>query len=363
MNISEDLRRIDQAVTNFRRQDEVDAYRIVQPAETALRRSCERMEHLEAKKAENYYQSDLFPEVKRFVQALGQYTQNQDFQSLRSAMNSIQKELKDFNRSIDYLIRSGLVREAGTVVITQETAEIPPLRRKKTPAQKQKETLPPVQRVQPQPLKRKPLPTRKTLEEKYFTSGTEEDEAVFNKNLEVIVRITAAEPKTGKQIVQYYLANKNAFRKKEIYPNLFDRIARKNKMICYQQAFRVADWKPLFPEKDLTPEYLSLSKNIFGVPREGNLQDDGLLLKLSAESLKITFKTYGERTSKSLTSEFLGQTQSFVELQKKDFMDKSDKYACHYEDTISFYHQFHHVESEWNEKETLVKMKIDIRLK
>ncbi|MBR4320710.1 MAG: hypothetical protein IKP69_11820 [Oscillospiraceae bacterium] len=363
MNISEDLRRIDQAVTNFRRQDEVDAYQIVQPAETALRRSCERMEQLEAKKAENYYQSDLFPQVKHFVQALNQYMQNQDFQSLRSAMNTIQKELKDFNRSIDYLIRSGLVREAGTVIITQETADIPPLRRKKSPAQKQKETLPPVQRVQPQPLKRKPLPVRKTLEEKYFTSGMEEDETVLNKNLEVIIKITAIEPKNGKQIVQYYLANKNAFRKKETYPNLFDRIARKNKIICYQQAFRVSDWKPLFPDKDVTEEYLSLSKNIFGVPREGNLQDDGLILKLSSESLKITFKTYGERTSKTLTSEFLGQTQPFIELQKKDFLDKSDKYACHYEDMISFYHQFHHVKSKWNEKETLVKLKMDIRLK
>ncbi|MBR1529427.1 MAG: hypothetical protein IJ642_09020 [Oscillospiraceae bacterium] len=370
MNIQEDLHEIENAVGLFRRHDEVDAYRIVQPAETALRQSCERMEHIEEQRAKNCYHSDLLPEIKKFVNALKQYTQNQDFQSLRTDMKQIQEALKDFNRSVDYLIRTGLVREDQQTVIIipqnqqEETASVPPLKRKTKTKQKNPEA-PKQEQPRPQPVKKRTVPARKTLEEIYFSSsGTDskKDEKKLNKNIEAVIKITAEDPDSGSLILQYYLANKNAFRRKEIYPHFWDRISRKNKIITYQQAFRVSDWKPLFPENHLPDEYISLAKNIFGVPREGNLQDDGLLLRLFPDSLKISFKTYGERTSKSLTSEFSGQTQQSIELARKDFTEKENHNSCHYHDMISFYHQFNHVESELNQKEVLVKIKLDIRL-
>ena len=370
MNIQEDLNTIANAVSYFRRHDEVDAYRIVQPTEKALRNSCERMGHIEEQRAKNYYNSDLLPEIKKFVNALKQYMQNQDFQALRTDMKQIQEALKDFNRSVDYLIRTGLVREDSAqdagVNIPQnqqkDTGSVPPLKRKtKT---KQTETAP-VQETQakPKPVKKKPVPAKKTMLEKYFSdSGSKKDENILNKNIEVMIKVTAEDPDSGSLILQYYLANKNAFRRKEVYSGLWNKLLRKDKKIMYQQVFRVSDWKPLFPEKNLSEEYISLSKNIFGVPKEGNLQDDGLVLQLFPDSLKITFKTYGERTSKSLTSEFSGQTQQSVELPRKDFVEKENHDSCHYYDTISFYHQFNHVQSDFNQKEVLVKMKLDIRL-
>ena len=186
---------------------------------------------------------------------------------------------------------------------------------------------------------------------------------MLNKNIELIIKITAEETENHSIVVQYYLANKNAFRRKESYKNHWHRILKKNKIISYQQACRVLDWKPLFLEKNITEEMISLSRNIFGVPREGNLQDDGLLLKLHQDSLQISFKTYGERASKSLKSEFSGQTQQMIELPLKDFMEKNEKNTCHYQDTVSFYHQFNHVQSDWNQKEVLVNLKIDLKLK
>ncbi len=372
MNIQEDMNAIINAVSSFRRHDEVDAYQIVQPVETSLRKSCERMEHIEEQRAKNYYQSDLLPEIKKFVYSLQQYTQNQDFQSLRTEMKQIQETLKDFNRSVDYLIRTGLVREEDTqetvIIIPQNQAEnpalVPQLKRKaRRPRQQKADASKDTPQSRPKPVKKHAAPAQKTLTETYFSSSaSKKEENLLNKNIEVIIKITAEDPDSGMQILEYYLANKNAFRRKEVYPNFWNRLLRKNKSVLYQQIFRVADWKPLFPEKNLPEEYINLSRNIFGVPKEGNLQDDGLALKLSQDSLKISFKTYGERTSKSLTSEFSGQTQQSVELARKDFTEKEIYHSCHYHDTISFYHQFNHVQSDFNQKEVLVKMKLDIRL-
>jgi len=369
MNIQEDLNTIETAVSSFRRHDEVDAYRIVQPAETALRQSCERMEHIEEQRAKNCYDSDLLPEIRKFVNALKKYTQNQDFQSLRTEMKQIQANLKDFNRSVDYLIRTGLVREEQQTVIIipqdQQTENALPLKRKTKPKQKAQDSPRKEEQQHSRPVKKRSASAKKTLEEIYFSASdtdAKKSEKRLNRNIEVIIKITAEEPDSGSLILQYYLANKNAFRRKEIYPHFWDRLLNKNKIITYQQAFRVSDWKPLFPESNLPEEYISLSKNIFGVPKEGNLQDDGLLLRIFPDGLKISFKTYGERTSKSLTSEFSGQTQQSVELARKDFTEKENYDSCHYYDTISFYHQFNHVNSDLNQKEVLVKIKLDVRL-
>ncbi len=359
MNIHEDLKQIDNSVSNFHRHDEVDAYRIVEPTETLLRQTCARMTTLQSGKAQNCYDSDLSPQIKKFTSALNAYSDNQDFQALRHVMKQVQESVKEFNQSVDYLIRTGLVSQQNVIIIPQNQqnpAPVPPLRRKQQPdaEKKQKSTA-------SAPPKRRPAPAKKSFDEKYFSD--ENAQALLNKNIELVIKITAEETENGSTVVQYYLANKNAFRRKDTYPNFWNRLFRKNKIVSYQQAFRVSDWKPLFPEKNLPEEYLSLSKNIFGIPHEGNLQDDGLLLKIRRDSLLISFKTYGERASKSLTSEFSGQTQQTVELLRKDFTEKNEKDACHYQDTISFYHQFNHVHSEWNQKEVLVKMKIDMKLK
>ncbi|MBR0483602.1 MAG: hypothetical protein IJJ69_02355, partial [Oscillospiraceae bacterium] len=250
----------------------------------------------------------------------------------------------------------------------QQNQALPPLHRKNIPSPAPSVPAP-VAVPAPSPsapptAKRRPAPVRKTLDEIYFsnTSDVRNIQKRLNKNIELIIKITAEETENQSIVVQYYLANKNAFRRKENYKNFWHRILRKNKIISYQQVFRVSDWKPLFLEKNITDEMISLSKNIFGVPREGNLQDDGLLLKLHQDGLQISFKTYGERVSKSLKSEFSGQTQQMIELCRKDFTEKNEKNACHYQDTVCFYHQFNHVNSEWNQKEVLVKLKIDLKL-
>lgn len=368
MNISQDLKIIENAVADFRRHDEVDAYRIVAPTETMLRKSCERMKTIQTKKAGNFYDSDLLPEIRKFVNALHYYTQNQDYGTLRETMVQVQSALKKFNKSVDYLIQAGLVNQQNVIIIpqNQQNADVPPLRRKASPVPSPAPA--PVQNLpaqpKPQPAKRRTPPAVKTLAEKYFSdTDARTAQLLLNKNIELIVKITAEETENHSIVVQYYLANKNAFRRKASYPNFWYRLLRKNKIITYQQVFRVSDWKPLFLEKDITDEMISLSKNIFGIPREGNLQDDGLVLKLTPDSLQISFKTYGERASKSLKSEFSGQTQQMIELLRKDFAEKNEKHACHYQDTVSFYHQFTHVHSDWNEKEVLVKMKIDLKLK
>ncbi|MBE6876073.1 MAG: hypothetical protein E7496_04995 [Ruminococcus sp.] len=374
MNISQDLKIIENAVTDFRRHDEVDAYRIVAPVEQMLRQSCERMKTIEENKAGTCYDSDLLPEIKKFVNTLHQYTKDQDYGTLRKVLEQVQRSLKDFNKSVDYLVRTGLVNQQSSIITPQNlnSSAVPPLRRKSAPNASPSPSpvpIPPVQSTPPaqqppQPAKHRPAPVRKTLAEKYF-SGTDGANAqlLLNKNIELIVKITAEETENHSTVVQYYLANKNAFRRKESYKNFWYRLLRKNKIISYQQAFRISDWKPLFLEKHVTDEMISLSRNIFGVPREGNLQDDGLLLKLTQDSLQISFKTYGERASKSLKSEFSGQTQTVIELLRKDFIEKNDKNSCHYQDTISFYHQFNHVHSDWNQKEVLVRLKIDMKLK
>ncbi len=361
MNIHEDLKQIDTSVSNFHRHDEVDAYRIVEPTETLLRQTCTRMTALQSGKAQNCYDSDLFPQIQKFTAALHAYCDNQDFQALRRAMKQVQESVKEFNQSVDYLIRTGLVSQQNVIIIPQNQqnpANVPPLRRKQQSADAQKKQKPPAASAPPRP---RPVPVRKSFDEKYFSEKNAQ--TLLNKNIELVIKITAIEPEAESIVVQYYLANKNAFRRKDTYPNFWCRLLRKNKIISYQQTFRVSDWKPLFLEKNLSEEYLSLSKNIFGVPHEGNLQDDGLALKLRRDSLLISFKTYGERASKSLESEFSGQTQQTVELLRKDFTEKNEKDVFHYQDTISFYHQFNHVHSEWNQKEVLVKMKIDMKLK
>ncbi|MBR1555637.1 MAG: hypothetical protein IJ644_09655 [Oscillospiraceae bacterium] len=375
MNIDQDLKIIENAVTDFRRHDEVDAYRIVSPAERLLRQSCERMKKVEEAKARTCYDAELLPEIKKFVNALHQYTKEQDYSKLRTAMEQEQRALKDFNKSVDYLIRAGLMNQQEVIIIPQnpQSTGTPPARRKSSASPSPSATPAPVPVPVPvpasppvpqasRPAKRRSAPAGKTLAEKYF-SDTGNHTSMLNKNIELIIKITAEETENHSIVVQYYLANKNAFRRKESYKNLWHRILKKNKIISYQQAFRVLDWKPLFLEKNITEEMISLSRNIFGVPREGNLQDDGLLLKLHQDSLQISFKTYGERASKSLKSEFSGQTQQMIELPLKDFMEKNEKNTCHYQDTVSFYHQFNHVQSDWNQKEVLVNLKIDLKLK
>ncbi len=362
MNINEDLKIIETAVAGFRRHDEVDAYRIVQPAETALRRSCERMKSIEEQRAKYCYDSDLLPEIKKFVNALHQYTKTQDFKTLRTEMHQIRDAVEDFNKSVEYLVRTGLVKEEQTKKISDlpkssPAASVPPLRRKTAAAPPPEE--PPSQKP---PVRRPPASAKKTLEETYFP-GSGSSEAVLNRRAELVIKITAEDPDSGQKILQYYLANKNAFRRKESYPNFWCRLLRKNKIICYRQIFRVSDWKPLFTEKNISDEIQTLSRNIFGVPHEGNLQDDGLILKFLPDRIQISFKTYGERTSKLLRSEFSGQTRQTAELLRKDFADKNEKYTCHYQDTLSFYHQFNHVDSDWNQKEVLVRIKLDLKLK
>lgn len=358
--ISENLEKIRLAVAGFRRHDEVDAYQMIEPVEKLLRKSYSRIKGKEENKVKKFYES-LTAETNKFIQILKETTQNQNYETLASDMEQIRQELNNFNKSIDYLIQEGLFKEE------KEEVQQP------IPVQSQAQQLPSAPKKKKASASHHPkassVPVRKTLTQKYFVDDGEnpdEKETLLNKNTEVVIKISAENPENGDMILQYYLANKNAFRQKDDrvwFKKISDKLSGKKKTFSYQQVFRFMDWKPLFLEKDMPQEFLDLAKNIFGVPNEGNTQDDGLLLCIRQDSLQIKFKPYGERTSNQLKSEFSDETQSSVILMKKDFCKIGDEFSCHYQDSISFYHTFRHVRSELEGKEVLVRMKIDLKLK